>query len=158
MIAAYLKANLEALHTESFAWAVHCCYKDQAAAEEVLQLSYLKILEGKAKFKLTDWSMYCCRIPACLTNSSWLISLNVLNTFLIGSSQSPINKPSSSSMFCTEPPSASIWFQIFSVFISLSSKTLSRTGFCHYSPGLRRYYPGAGGWFVPNWGGCHHSL
>ena len=51
MIAANLKANLEALHTESFAWAVHCCYKDQAAAEEVLQLSYLKILEGKAKFK-----------------------------------------------------------------------------------------------------------
>lgn len=51
MIAAYLKANLEVLHTESFAWAVHCCYKDQIAAAEVLQLSYLKILEGKAKFK-----------------------------------------------------------------------------------------------------------
>lgn len=51
MIAAHLKAKLEALHTESFAWAIHCCYKDSAIAEEVLQSSYLKVLEGKAQFK-----------------------------------------------------------------------------------------------------------
>lgn len=51
MIAAHLKAKLEALHTESFAWAVHCCYKDRAVAAEVLQSSYLKVLEGKAPFK-----------------------------------------------------------------------------------------------------------
>lgn len=51
MIAAHLKAQLEALHVESFAWALHCSYKDKLAAEEVLQLSYLKVLEGKAVFK-----------------------------------------------------------------------------------------------------------
>ncbi len=51
MIAGYIKAKLEALHTESFAWAVHCCYKDRAVAAEVLQSSYLKVLEGKAEFK-----------------------------------------------------------------------------------------------------------
>ena len=51
MIAADLKIKLEALHTESFAWAMHSCQQNRSAAEEVLQYSYLKILEGKAKYK-----------------------------------------------------------------------------------------------------------
>ncbi len=50
MISEQLRSRLEALHTASFAWAVRCCYQDRLAAEEVLQMTYLKILEGKAKF------------------------------------------------------------------------------------------------------------
>ena len=50
MMATHLKAKLETLHKDSFAWAVHCCYKDSLMAAEVLQQSYLKILEGKARF------------------------------------------------------------------------------------------------------------
>jgi len=48
---AELKAELETLHSASFGWALHCCRRDHAEAEEVLQTVYLKILEGKACFR-----------------------------------------------------------------------------------------------------------
>lgn len=46
-----LKADLEKLHGASFGWALSCCRRDRADAEEVLQTVYLKILEGKARFR-----------------------------------------------------------------------------------------------------------
>jgi RNA polymerase sigma-70 factor (ECF subfamily) len=46
-----LKAELETLHSASFGWAMSCCRRDRAEAEEVLQTVYLKILEGKACFR-----------------------------------------------------------------------------------------------------------
>jgi RNA polymerase sigma-70 factor (ECF subfamily) len=45
-----LKAELEKLHGSSFGWALSCCRRDYAEAEEVLQTVYLKILEGKARY------------------------------------------------------------------------------------------------------------
>ena len=48
---AELKAELEVLHSASFGWALNCCRRDHAEAEEVLQTVYLKILEGKACFR-----------------------------------------------------------------------------------------------------------
>jgi len=48
---AELKAELEMLHSASFGWASSCCRGDRAQAEEVLQIVYLKILEGKACFR-----------------------------------------------------------------------------------------------------------
>lgn len=45
---AELRAQLEALHTESFGWALACSESERA--ESVLQQSYLKVLEGRAKF------------------------------------------------------------------------------------------------------------
>lgn len=47
---AELKAELEGLHTASFGWALACCRGDRSEAEEVLQMVYVKILEGKARF------------------------------------------------------------------------------------------------------------
>jgi len=44
-----LRAQLEALHTESFGWALAC--SDVWRAESVLQQSYLKVLEGRARFE-----------------------------------------------------------------------------------------------------------
>jgi RNA polymerase sigma-70 factor (ECF subfamily) len=46
-----LKAELERLHSASFGWALSCCRRDATEAEEVLQTVYLKILEGKARFR-----------------------------------------------------------------------------------------------------------
>jgi RNA polymerase sigma factor (sigma-70 family) len=46
-----LKAELEKLHSSSFGWALSCCRRDREEAEEVLQTVYLKILEGKARFR-----------------------------------------------------------------------------------------------------------
>jgi RNA polymerase sigma factor (sigma-70 family) len=48
---AELKAELERLHSTSFGWALSCCRRDRSEAEEVLQTVYLKILEGKARFR-----------------------------------------------------------------------------------------------------------
>jgi RNA polymerase sigma factor (sigma-70 family) len=48
---AELQNELEKLHSASFGWALSCCRRDHAEAEEVLQTVYLKILEGKAKFR-----------------------------------------------------------------------------------------------------------
>ena len=48
---AELKAELETLHSASFGWAMSCCRRDRAEAEEVLQTVYLKIFEGKARYR-----------------------------------------------------------------------------------------------------------
>ena len=48
---AELKAELEGLHVASFGWALSCCRRDRAEAEDVLQSVYLKIFEGKARYR-----------------------------------------------------------------------------------------------------------
>src|SRR6266403_4438370 len=48
---AELKAELEQYHAACFGWALSCCARDRAEAEEVLQTVYLKILEGKARYR-----------------------------------------------------------------------------------------------------------
>jgi RNA polymerase sigma-70 factor, ECF subfamily len=48
---AELKVELEKLHSASFGWALSCCGRDPGDAEEILQTVYLKILEGKARFR-----------------------------------------------------------------------------------------------------------
>ena len=45
-----LEPELEALHAQSFAWALRCCGGNASEAEDVLQTTYLKILEGRARF------------------------------------------------------------------------------------------------------------
>ena len=47
---AQLRANLERHHNESFGWALVCCAHNRSEAESVLQVVYLKVLEGKARF------------------------------------------------------------------------------------------------------------
>lgn len=38
------------LHREAFLWARQCCSYNEEHAREVMQMVYLKVLEGKAKF------------------------------------------------------------------------------------------------------------
>jgi len=45
-----LRSQLEQLHASSFGWALACCRRDHSDAEEILQMTYLKVLEGKARF------------------------------------------------------------------------------------------------------------
>jgi RNA polymerase sigma factor (sigma-70 family) len=46
-----LHAQLEAVHPDSFGWALVCCARDADLADSVLQTVYLKILKGKAVFE-----------------------------------------------------------------------------------------------------------
>lgn len=45
-----LLAELERFHSASFGWALHCCRWDRDEAEELLQVVYLEVLEGRARF------------------------------------------------------------------------------------------------------------
>ena len=46
-----LAAQLADLHAQSFAWAVICCSGDREEAAEVLQATYLEIVEGRARHR-----------------------------------------------------------------------------------------------------------
>jgi len=45
-----LERELEALHAESWGWALACCARDPELAEDALQTAYLRVLSGRAKF------------------------------------------------------------------------------------------------------------
>lgn len=47
---ANVEAELERYHADCFAWAMACCGRDRTEAEDVLQTSYLKVLDGRAVF------------------------------------------------------------------------------------------------------------
>jgi RNA polymerase sigma factor (sigma-70 family) len=42
--------QLERYHADCFAWAMSCCRDDREEAEDVLQSSYLKVLDGRAVY------------------------------------------------------------------------------------------------------------
>lgn len=44
------EAEMERLHPMSYAWALGSCRRDREEAEDVLQETYLKILDGRARF------------------------------------------------------------------------------------------------------------
>jgi len=45
-----LETALEHLHPRSFGWALSCCGWDREEAADVLQATYLKVLDGRARF------------------------------------------------------------------------------------------------------------
>ncbi len=45
-----LEQLLKANHADAFRWASQCCHYNPHDAEEVLQITYLKIADGKARF------------------------------------------------------------------------------------------------------------
>jgi RNA polymerase sigma-70 factor (ECF subfamily) len=46
-----ITTELEACHTSAYLWALACANRDPVEAEEVLQTVYVKVLEGKARFR-----------------------------------------------------------------------------------------------------------
>lgn len=46
-----IRQQLATHHQDSFAWALRCCGGNREEAEDLLQSSYLKILEGKARYR-----------------------------------------------------------------------------------------------------------
>lgn len=45
-----LRDQLEKHHREGYGWALMCCSRNPVDAENVLQTTYLKVLEGRARF------------------------------------------------------------------------------------------------------------
>jgi RNA polymerase sigma-70 factor (ECF subfamily) len=84
-----LEQQLEALHAASFAWALGCCGRDRDDAEDVLQETYLKILEGKARFdgrsSLKTWLFAVIRRTAAAQRRfRWLRELRFVTADVSG--------------------------------------------------------------------------
>ncbi|HLB37327.1 MAG TPA: RNA polymerase sigma factor [Gemmatimonadales bacterium] len=45
-----LERELDRVHIAAFGWALACCAGDRSRAEDALQSSYLKIVDGRARF------------------------------------------------------------------------------------------------------------
>lgn len=45
-----LRVQLERHHASSYGWALCCCSRRPAEAEDVLQTAYMKILQGRARY------------------------------------------------------------------------------------------------------------
>ena len=54
MSRARLEGELAELHPASFGWALGCCNGDRGEAEDVLQIAYVKVLDGRARFDGTS--------------------------------------------------------------------------------------------------------
>jgi RNA polymerase sigma-70 factor (ECF subfamily) len=63
-----LRRELAANHRDAFAWALNCCGRNRADAEDVLQATYIKVLEGRARFQhrsaFTTWLFGVIRLTA----------------------------------------------------------------------------------------------
>jgi RNA polymerase sigma-70 factor (ECF subfamily) len=65
----WLETILKELHPEAYHWSRQCCSFDDDKAKDILQLVYLKILEGKAVYKeksqVKTWLFSVIRFTAC---------------------------------------------------------------------------------------------
>jgi RNA polymerase sigma factor (sigma-70 family) len=63
-----LREALAGVHPQAFAWAVRCCRYDPAEAEDVLHDTYMKVLDGRARFEgrssFTTWLLGILRRTA----------------------------------------------------------------------------------------------
>ena len=50
MVRDEIEAELQRLHADSFGWALVCCGRNHSEAEEILQVVYVKVLDGSARF------------------------------------------------------------------------------------------------------------
>lgn len=74
-----LESELAKLQKVSFLWAVTCCRGSRSEAEDVLQTTYLKIIDGRAQFEgrstLKTWLFSVIRMTANENRrKSWLRS------------------------------------------------------------------------------------
>ena len=79
---ARLEGDLAELHAASFGWALGCCNGDREEAEDVLQIAYLKVLDGRARFDgasaFKTWLFAVIRRTAAeRRRGRWLRSLTV---------------------------------------------------------------------------------
>jgi RNA polymerase sigma factor (sigma-70 family) len=81
---AELELQLEELHPASFTWALALCGRDAEEAKDVLQETYLKIFEGKARFdgrsSLKTWLFAVVRRTAAARRRvRWLRDLRFIS-------------------------------------------------------------------------------
>jgi RNA polymerase sigma-70 factor (ECF subfamily) len=77
---------IEALHARSFGWALACCRSDRQEAEDVLQETYLAVLEDRARFdgrsSLKTWLFgVIWRVAAGRRRARWIRTRALVRRF-----------------------------------------------------------------------------
>ena len=71
-----IEQAIREIHPDCFGWALTCCQHDREEAEDVLQASYLKALEGRAVFhgssSVKTWMFGIVQRTAWERRRSWL--------------------------------------------------------------------------------------
>jgi RNA polymerase sigma factor (sigma-70 family) len=84
MIQNDFEKQLESHHNEAYLWAVQCCNYNQDDAKDVLQNVYMKILEGRAKYKgqsaMKTWLFSVIRNTAIDQKRKLIIHDDIANT------------------------------------------------------------------------------
>jgi len=80
--------RLQEVHVSAFTWSLHCCAGQRAEAEDVLQMVYLKLLTGSARFDgrsaFKTWLFAVIRGTARETRRSVGRRLRLLSTWFAG--------------------------------------------------------------------------
>src|SRR5436190_814858 len=91
---AELEERLQALHNDSFSWALTCCAGHSPDAEDVLQTVYLQILQGKARFgghaEFKTWLFAVIRNQAAKEVRRQILR----RIFFVRQQQEPVSHPS----------------------------------------------------------------
>lgn len=83
-----VRAELERHHAESYGWALACCAQRREDAENVLQIAYLKVLSGRARFdgraRFKTWLFSVIRLTAAAERrTAWFHRLRVSEFFTL---------------------------------------------------------------------------
>jgi len=63
---------MEGNHSACYGWALHCCNGDREMASDVLQTSYLRMLEGRNTFKGTsEFKTWAFTVIKNAANDAW---------------------------------------------------------------------------------------
>jgi len=91
---------LEQHHQDSFTWALSCCHRDFDLAQDTLQMSYLKVLDGSARFEARSsfrtWLFGVIRRTAVQTNRKRAVREKLLRTLFMRRNDPVIPEPHAS--------------------------------------------------------------
>lgn len=83
-----IEFELQRLHPETFGWALACCGRNRSDAEDVMQLAYVKVLEGSAKFNgrssFRTWLFGVVRRTAAEHRRRYAVHNRLLRLFFAG--------------------------------------------------------------------------
>ena len=99
------REELERMHAASFGWALWCCDHRREEAEEVLQSTYLKVLDGAATFdgrsSLRTWLFGVIRRTAADRQRRRWIRRQLFDRWLVSESCAlPVPAPGPEAMAC----------------------------------------------------------
>jgi len=96
---AKIELELQRLHPETFGWALACCGRNRSEAEDVMQLAYVKVLEGSAKFdgrsSFRTWLFGVVRRTAVERRRRSAVHMRLLKLFFAGNVKSDSPGPES---------------------------------------------------------------